>query len=102
MLLLCAVVTSVAAAQSTPATTLRLRGTIEKCDASARTLSVSTSKGDTVQFLLPSTTRIRQGGREIDLSGLEKLAGYRADVHYWESGGRKTAESAHVIGKTKG
>jgi hypothetical protein len=102
VLLLCAVVTSVGAAQSTPATTLRLRGTIEKCDPTAQTLSVATSKGDTVQFVVPSTTRIRQGGRPIDLSGLEKLVGYRADVHYWQSGGSKTAESVHVIGKAKG
>src|SRR5262245_33093723 len=102
VLLLCAVVTTVVAAQSTPPTTLRLRGTIEKCDASARTLSVATSKGDTVDFLLPATARIRQGGRQIDVAGLEKLSGYRADIHYWESGGRKTAESVHVIGKAKG
>ncbi len=102
VLLLCAVVTSVLAAQSTPGTTLRLRGTIEKCDASARTLSVSTSKGGTVEFLLADKAHIRQGGREIDAAGLEKLSGYRADVHYWESGGHKTAESVHIIGKAKG
>jgi hypothetical protein len=98
-----ALMTSIAAAQSlrTPATTLRLRGTIEKCDASARRLSVTTSNGS-VQFMLASTARIRQGGREIALSVLEQLAGYRVDVHYSESDGRKTAESVHVVGKAKG
>jgi len=102
-LMLCAVMTPIALAQSTrtTATTLRLRGTIEQCDASARRLSVTTSNG-TVQFLLASTARIRQGGREIALPVLEKLGGYRVDVHYSESDGRKTAESVHVIGKAKG
>jgi len=103
ILLVCAVMTATVAAQSnrTAATTLRLRGTIQQCDASARSLSVTTSSG-TVQFLLASTARIRQGGREIALPVLEKLAGYRVDVHYSESDGRKTAQSVHVVGKTKG
>src|SRR2546426_9998791 len=94
VLLLFAVLTSTGASQSTPTatTTLRLRGTIEKYEASTRILSVATSNG-TVRFPLTSTARIRQGGREIDVSVLEKLSGYRADVHYSESGGHKTVES---------
>ena len=103
ILILCAAMTATLAAQSTrtTGTTLRLRGTIQKCDASARSLSVTTSTG-TVQFLLASTARVRQGGHEIGLSVLEKLAGYRVDVHYSESDGHKTAQSVHVVGKTKG
>jgi DUF971 family protein len=103
ILLLCAVMTATVAAQSnrTAATTLRVRGTIQKCDVSARRLSVTTPTG-TVQFLLASSARIRQGGREIAVSVLEKLAGYRVDVHYSESDGQKTAQSVHVVGKAKG
>src|SRR5471032_1990148 len=78
------------AAQSMPpaSTTLRMRGTIDKYDASTRTLSLSTSKG-TMQFPLASTARIRQGWHQIDASALEKLAGRRAAIRYSESAGNK-------------
>ena len=100
--LLSAVLTASGAFQSAQsATNLRVRGTIEKYDASTRTLSVSTSNG-TMQFPVGATARIRQGWRQIDAATLEKLLGYRADVHYSESSGRKTVESVHVGGKSKG
>jgi hypothetical protein len=91
-----------AAAQSTPpaSTTLRMRGTIDKYDASTRVLSLSTSNG-TLQFPLASTARIRQGRDRIDALELEKLVGHRAAVRYSESGGNKTAESIHVFGKNE-
>jgi hypothetical protein len=91
-----------AAAQSTPpgSTTLRVRGTIDKYDASTRILSLSTSNG-TVQLLLASTARIRQGWHKLDPLELRKLVGYRAAIGYSESGGNKTVESVHVFGKNE-
>ena len=101
--LLTAVLTASGAFQSAQsgATNLRVRGTIEKYDASTRTLSVSTETG-VVRFPLGADARIRQGWRQIDAATLEKLSGYRADVHYSEAGGHKTVESVHVGGKAKG
>lgn len=95
--------TSLAAAQSTAAspTTLRVRGTIEKYEVATRILSVSTTNG-TLRFTLALTARIRQGWHAIDASLLETLTGYRVDVRYSESGGKKTVESVHVNGKSKG
>jgi len=89
------------AAQSTPApsTTLRMRGTINKYEASTRMLSLSTSNG-TVQFPLASVARIRRSGQTVDASELAKLSEYRAAVRYAESGGNKTVESVHVFGKS--
>ena len=88
--------------QTTPpaSTTLTMRGTIEKYEASTRILSLSTANG-TVQFLLASTARIRQSWHKIVASDLEKLSGYRAAVRYSESGGKKTVESVHVFGKSE-
>jgi hypothetical protein len=80
------------------ATTLRMDGTIDKYDASAGILSLSTSNG-TVRVPLAATARIRQGWHTIDPSKLEKLAGYRARIRYSESGGTKAVESIHVFGK---
>ena len=95
-------VVQAAAVQSTPlgSTTLTMRGTIEKYEASTRILSLSTSSG-AVRFPLASTARIRQGWHKIDASDLEKLSGYRAAVRYSESGGKKTVESVHVFGKSE-
>ena len=99
LLLSAAVVSGVwAFAQGPASTTLRMRGTIEKYDPSTRTLSISTPNA-TIQFPLASTAVIRQGWRKIDASQLEKLSGYRAAVRYSESGGSKTVESIHVLGK---
>lgn len=91
------------AAQSGPvasATTLRMDGTIDKFDASAAMLSLTTSNG-TVRIPLASTARVRQGRHTIDASKLEKLAGYRATIRYSESGGKTTVESVHVFGKNE-
>ena len=55
------------AAQSGPvasATTLRMDGTIDKFDASAAMLSLTTSNG-TVRIPLASTARVRQGRHTI-------------------------------------
>ena len=95
-------VVSAAAAQYTPpdSTTLRVRGTIDKYDASTRILSLSTSNG-TVELLLASTARIRQGRSKLDPLELGKLVGYRAAIGYSESGGNKTVESVHVFGKNE-
>ena len=96
-------VVEAAAVQSTPpdSTTLTMRGTIEKYEASTRILSLSTASG-AVRFPLASTARIRQGWHKIDASELEKFSGYRAAVRYSESGGKKTVESVHVLERAKG
>lgn len=86
-------------AQGPPASiTLSARGTIDKYDASSRTLSLSTS-GGAVRFPVTPTTRISQGGRKVDASELEKLVGNHATVRYTESDGTKVVESVHVFGK---
>jgi hypothetical protein len=88
-------------AQSVPAsTTLRVRGTIDKYDASTRILSLATSNG-TVQFAVASTARIREGWHKIDALELKRLAGYQAAIGYLDSGGTKTVESVHVFGKNE-
>ena len=56
--------------QSTaPSTTLSVRGTIDKYDASSRTLSLTTSNGS-LQLPLRSNTRIRRGWRKLEPSEL--------------------------------
>jgi hypothetical protein len=80
------------------ATTLRVPGTIDKYDASTRTLFLSTTNGP-VQFAVPSDARIRRSGQTIDASQLAKLSGYRAAVRYSETRGNKTVQSIHVFGK---
>jgi hypothetical protein len=80
------------------ATTLSLRGTIDKYEASSRTLSLATSSG-TVRVSLASTTRISQGGHKVEAVDLQKLAGERATVRYTESAGARVVQSVHVFGK---
>lgn len=75
-------------------------GTIDKYDASAGMLSLSTSNG-TVQVPLAPSARIRRGWHTIDAGELEKLGGYRAAIRYSESGGRKLVESIHVFGRNE-
>jgi hypothetical protein len=79
-------------------TTLMMRGTIEKYDASTRILSLSSPNG-TVQFPVPLTVRVRKGWHHLDADALEKLLGLRAAVRYSQSGGEKTVESVHVFDK---
>jgi hypothetical protein len=81
-----------------PSTSLRMRGTIERFEASNRVLSLSTG-GGTVRFPVAPGARVRQGRRKIDTQALEGLTGYRAAVRYSESAGTKTAESIHVFNK---
>jgi len=89
---------SSSALQAPPSTTLSVRGTIDKYDATSRTLSLSTSNGN-LQLPLSSTTRIRRGWRKLDPAELQKLAGDAATVRYTEAGGNKIVESVHVFGK---
>ena len=83
--------------QSRPAapTTLRIGGTIEKYDASARMLSLTTATG-TMQFAVAASVRIRQRSRQIHASELENLSGYRAVVRYSEANGNKTVRIVPV------
>jgi hypothetical protein len=90
-----------ATASAVPAATaLRMRGTIDKYDGSARILSLATGNG-IVPFQLVAATRIRQHWQDVDPSQLAALAGSRATVRYTESRGDKTAESVHVFGKSE-
>ena len=87
------------------ATTLRMDGTIDKYDASAGILSLSTSNG-TVQVTLHNIRNFKYWTEldywhTIEPSKLEKLAGYRARIRYSESGGTKAVESIHVFGKNE-
>jgi hypothetical protein len=86
-------------AQPPPAsTTLRVRGTIDKYDASSRTLSLATPSG-TLRLPLAPTTRISQEGRKVDALALQKLTGDRATVRYTDSDCGRIVESVHVFGK---
>ncbi len=100
MLLLSAVLLSGTAFAQAPstATTLRVRGTIDKYEVSSRTLSLATSSG-TVRLSLASTTRVSQGGHKVEAEELQKLAGERATVRYTESAGARVVQSVHVFGK---
>jgi hypothetical protein len=90
--------TSAVPSSSPDATTLTVRGTIDNYDQLTRTLVLSTP-GGTVKFPVASTTRIRQGGQNVDPKELPQLSGKRATVRYTESGGNKIVESVHVFGK---
>jgi type 1 fimbria pilin len=86
-------------AQAPPAaTTLSVRGTIDKYDASSRTLSLSTANG-VVRLPLAATTRVRQAGRTVEAQALQKLTGDHATVRYTETDGNRVVESVHVFGK---
>jgi len=100
MLLLSALLLSGTAFAQAPstATTLSLRGTIDKYEVSSRTLSLATSSG-TVRLSLASTTRVSQGGHKVEAEELQKLAGERATVRYTESAGARVVQSVHVFGK---
>ena len=89
---------SSAAATPAPATTLSVRGTIDKYDRLTRVLVLSTPKG-TLQFPIAPTTRIRQGWHKVDPANLPSLTGNRATIRYTESSGDKVVESVHVFGK---
>ena len=86
--------------QSPPqtSTTLRVSGTIDKYDASTRMLSVATSTG-IVQFPIASTARISQRRDKLEITTLQKLAGYRVAIRYSESSGNKIVESVQVFSK---
>jgi len=77
-------------------TTLMVRGTIAKYDASTRVLSLSTPNG-TVQFPLPQAARIRLNGHTVAASELDGLHGHPAAVRYSQMSGTKTVESVHVL-----
>jgi hypothetical protein len=79
-------------------TTLSLRGTLERYDATTRRLALTTRSGMVTLTVVP-TTRIRQGRHEIDVTTLEQLHGYRAVVRYSEAAGSKILQSIHVLDK---
>ena len=80
------------------ATTLSVRGTVDKYDASTGILSLSTPSG-TMQFQVASATRIRQGWHARGALELSQLAGYKVTVRYTEVVAGKILESIHIFGK---
>jgi hypothetical protein len=90
--------TGEAAQTQDAATSLRMRGRIEKFETITRVLVLSTATGSE-ELPVALDARVRQGRHRIDPAALEEWAGYRAAVRYSESAGIKTAESIHVFNK---
>ena len=65
-------------------TMIRARGTIVGFDSAARVLTLKT-RYTTERFTVTSTTRIRESGRDITSTDLQKLAGRRARVRHPDS-----------------
>jgi hypothetical protein len=65
-------------------TMIRARGTIVGFDPAARVLTLKTRYA-TERFTITSTTRIREAGRDITSTDLQKLAGRRARVRHPDS-----------------
>jgi len=65
-------------------TMIRARGTIIGFDPAARVLTLKTRYA-TQRFTVTSTTRIREAGRDITSTDLQKLAGRRARVRHPDS-----------------
>lgn len=76
-------------------------GKIVKFDASANTVTIATSGGEQ-QFVLNSSSKIREGSKSLAAADLEKLAGHRATIRYTESNGQKMVQSLGVAGGPKG
>jgi|GEM_PF-3755931 len=90
------------AAHSKAATTAKSQGKsqsamgkVTKYDASTRTLTISTKKGEE-SFVLASDAKVMDGAKSV--SDLSSAVGDNAKVHYTEANGVKTAQSISVSG----
>jgi hypothetical protein len=70
-------------------------GKVTKYDASTRTLTISTKKGEE-SFVLASDARVMDGAKSV--TDLSSAVGENAKVHYTEANGVKTAQSISVSG----
>ena len=87
----------VAAARVTKASAATVSGTIKSVDASAKTLTLTTAKGDET-FSLGDKTSIHHGSKAASVADLSSLSGQPAKVHYTESNGTKMVTSVMVGG----
>ena len=77
------------------ATTLAATGKIVQFDATAQSLTLSTSKGQE-QFTLDTSTRLRDSSHTIAPADLTKLTGHQATVRYHDTAGQKSVVSVRV------
>ena len=84
-----------AAARVAKATAATVSGTIKSVDASAKTLTLTTAKGDET-FSIGDKTSIHQGSKTA--TDLSSLTGQPAKVHYTDSNGMKMLTSVMVGG----
>jgi hypothetical protein len=87
----------VAAARVAKSTAATVSGTIKSVDASAKTITLTTAKGDET-FNLGDQTSIHHGSKTATVADLSSLSGQPAKVHYTESNGTKMVTSVMVGG----
>ena len=92
--------TSVSAATTAKKSGHSLTGTIEKFDATAKTLTVKTTKASTV-FKLGDAVKVWNGSKSVEMDQLGSSVGSKVTVKYTGSGDDKTATSVHVTASTK-
>jgi len=85
------------AARVAKASAATVSGTIKSVDASAKTLTLTTAKGDET-FNLGDKTSIHHGSKAASVADLSSLSGQPAKVHYTESNGTKMVTSVMVGG----
>ena len=76
-------------------TTLAASGKIVSFDATAQSLTLSTSKGEE-RFTLDSSTRLQEASHSIAPADLAKLTGHQATVRYHDASGQKSVVSVRV------
>ena len=91
------VIAAPAAARVAKATAATVSGTIKSVDASAKTVTITTAKGDET-FSLGDKTTIHHGSKAATVADLSSLSGQPAKVHFTEANGTKTATSVMVGG----
>ena len=84
-----------AAPKAKAATTLAATGKIVQFDATAQSLTLSTSKGEE-QFTLDSSTRLRDASHAIAPTELARMTGHQATVRYHDTAGQKSVVSVRV------
>ena len=74
-------------------------GTIAKYDATSRTLTLSTTKGEQI-FKLAANATIHQGSKTVKDVDIASQSGQRAKVRYSEATGQKTADAVMILATT--
>lgn len=82
-------------AKPTATTTLAASGKIVSFDATAQSLTLSTSKGEE-RFTLDSSTRLQEASHSIAPADLVRLTGHQATVRYHDASGQKSVVSVRV------